>query len=119
MEILLVGIGGILGSLTRFSLGKFISKYSKSPFPIGTFIINITGAILLGIVSYIGINKNMYLLIGDGFLGAYTTFSTFMYEGFNLFEKNFKLNAITYILLSFILGIIGYIIGMKLGLLLH
>ncbi|NMM62808.1 fluoride efflux transporter CrcB [Clostridium sp. P21] len=119
MEILLVGIGGILGSITRFSLGKFISKYSKSPFPIGTFIINITGAILLGIISSIGVNKNLYLLIGDGFLGAYTTFSTFMYEGFNLFEKNFKLNAITYILTSFILGVVGYMLGTKLVLLMH
>ncbi len=117
MEILLVGIGGIFGSLSRFSLGKFISKYSKSSFPIGTFIINITGAILLGIVSSISVNKNLYLLIGDGFLGAYTTFSTFMYEGFNLFGENKKLNALVYILMSVVLGIAGYGLGTKLGML--
>lgn len=116
MEFLLVGIGGIFGSITRFSLGKFISKKLKSSFPFGTFIINITGAILLGIVTSIGSSKNLYITLGDGFLGAYTTFSTFMYEGFNLFQGKSKLNAFAYILCSVVLGIIGYAIGEKLGL---
>lgn len=115
MNFLLVGAGGIFGSLTRFSLGKFISNRFKSSFPMGTFIINITGAILLGILSSIGANKNLYLIFGDGFLGGYTTFSTFMYEGFNLFQDNAKLNAFIYILGSLMLGIIGYMIGVKIG----
>lgn len=115
MDFLLVGIGGIFGSLTRFSLGKFISNRCKSSFPLGTAFINITGAILLGIISSINANKNLYLLFGDGFLGAYTTFSTFMYEGFNLFHENNKLNGFVYILSSIILGIIGYSIGVKIG----
>jgi len=115
MEFLLVGIGGIFGSLTRFSLGKLISNRCKTYFPIGTAFINITGAILLGIISSIGASRNLYLLFGDGFLGAYTTFSTFMYEGFNLFQGKEKLNGFTYILMSIILGVIGYNIGTKIG----
>lgn len=115
MEVLLVGIGGIFGSLTRFSLGKLISERYKSSFPIGTAIINITGAILLGMLSSMGASRNLYLLFGDGFLGAYTTFSTFMYEGFNLFQDNSKLNAFVYILMSIILGIVGYNIGGRIG----
>ena len=115
MEILLVGIGGVFGSLARFSLGKFISKGYNSTFPIGTIIINITGAILLGILSSIEASRNLYLFFGDGFLGAYTTFSTFMYEGFNLFQENAKLNAFIYILMSVILGVLGYNIGTKIG----
>lgn len=115
MEFLLVGIGGVFGSITRFSLGKFISSHFKSSFPLGTFLINITGAILLGILSSIGTSSNLYFIFGDGFLGAYTTFSTFMYEGFNLFQDNTKLNAFIYILGSLVLGIIGYIIGTKIG----
>lgn len=115
MDFLLVGIGGVFGSLTRFSLGKFISDHCKTSFPLGTAFINISGAILLGIVSSIGASRNLYLLFGDGFLGAYTTFSTFMYEGFNLFQGRQKLNAFAYILLSVILGILGYNIGIKIG----
>lgn len=56
--------------------------------------------------------KSIFIGIG-GFLGAYTTFSTFMYEGFNLFKDNEKLNAYIYILSSVIIGIIGFSIGIK------
>jgi len=115
MTYVLVAIGGAAGSLVRFSLGKFISKKSSTFFPIGTFTINITGAILLGVVSTAGLSSNLVLLLGDGFLGAYTTFSTFMYEGFNLFQEKKKLNAFIYILCSLILGLVGYYIGSKLG----
>lgn len=111
MEYILVGLGGILGSLSRFQLGKFVNKKSTIKFPLGTFLINITGAILLGILTAMNFNKNIYAFLGDGFLGAYTTFSTFMYEGFSLFYNNKKLNAIFYIAISLILGIIGYFIG--------
>jgi CrcB protein len=71
--------------------------------------------LLLGIISSAGTGGNLYLLLGDGFLGAYTTFSTFMYEGFNLFQENDKMNAFVYILGSLFLGILGYIIGFGLG----
>lgn len=115
MDLFFVGAGGLLGSLARYQLGKAVTEKSKTSFPIGTFIINITGAILLGLISNLDVSKNMYLLMGDGFLGAYTTFSTFMYEGFNLFQENEKLNAFTYILGSLFLGVIGYILGFELG----
>ncbi|MCB2307961.1 fluoride efflux transporter CrcB [Clostridium estertheticum] len=115
MTYVLVAVGGAAGSLVRYSLGKFISEKSKHSFPIGTFIINITGALLLGIVSTIGVSSNITLLLGDGFLGAYTTFSTFMYEGFNLFKEKEKLNAFIYILCTLILGVVGYVIGSKIG----
>jgi len=115
MTYVFIAIGGASGSLVRYSLGKFISEKSNTAFPIGTFIINITGAILLGILTSIGASHNARMLLGDGFLGAYTTFSTFMYEGFNLFEEKENLNAFIYILCSLILGAIGYYIGSKIG----
>jgi len=115
MEYILVAGGGALGSLARYLIGKRITEKAKTDFPKGTFFINITGAILLGIVSSIGLNENMYTLFGDGFLGAYTTFSTFMYEGFNLFQDDEKLNAFVYILGSLILGIIGFIVGVEIA----
>jgi CrcB protein len=115
MNLLFVGIGGIFGGISRYQLGKFISPKFKTTFPIGTFIINITGALLLGILTSLNAEKNIYLLFGDGFLGAYTTFSTFIYEGYHLFQEKEKLNAFLYILSSLILGMIGYVIGFAIG----
>lgn len=63
------------------------------------------------LIGYINIHQNLYLLLSEGYLGAYTTFSTFMYEGFNLFRNNEKINAIIYILGTLFLGLIGFIIG--------
>ena len=113
MGYLIVGVGGALGSVTRYALGKRFSETSSSWMPVGTFFVNISGAILLGIISSIGFNGNMYLLLGDGFLGAYTTFSTFMYAGFNLFKDDEKKNALIYISSTFIFGIIGFIMGIE------
>lgn len=115
MGYVLVGVGGIFGSIARFAIGKYISEHSKTVFPRGTFIINITGALLLGIVATFQNYNNVYLLLGDGFLGAFTTFSTFMYEGFNLFQEKEKLNAFKYVFGSLLLGIIGFVIGAKIG----
>lgn len=118
MVYLFVGIGGACGSIARYQLGKIISEKSKARFPWGTFIINITGALLLGIVSSVGTSAGLSHLLADGFLGAYTTFSTFMYEGFNLFQGREKLNAFIYILGSLIIGVIGYAFGVNITLLL-
>lgn len=98
MGYLIVGVGGIFGSITRYSLGKVIMQKANTTFPIGTFLINITGAILLGIVNGIGIAGNLYFLLADGFLGAYTTFSTFTVDSLNLIKSNQLLLAMVYIL---------------------
>ncbi|MDP4153425.1 MAG: fluoride efflux transporter CrcB [Bacillota bacterium] len=113
MHFILVGIGGAFGGVARYNLGKMLTK--KNSFPIATFFINITGAFLLGIVASLNAGNNIYLLLGDGFLGAYTTFSTFMFESFNLYKDNKRLNALFYILSSIFLGILGYFIGFILG----
>lgn len=111
MEYLLVGFGGIFGSITRYALGKVIAKNAKTRFPIRTFIINITGAFLLGFLTANNFGRYLYLVLGEGFLGSYTTFSTFMFEGFTLFSDNQKLNAISYIILSILIGVIGFVLG--------
>ncbi len=115
MEFMLVGIGGMFGSVARYRLGRIISERTRSGLPLGTFMINMSGAFLLGIVSSINPGKNLYLLLSDGFLGGYTTFSTFMYENFSLLQKNEKLNAFIYISGSILLGTAGYFTGFMLG----
>jgi len=115
LNLLLVGIGGTFGGLVRFQLGKVLSQKPATVFPVGTFVINITGALLLGVLTSMDAGNNLYLLLGDGFLGAYTTFSTFMYEGFHLFQGNEKMNAFVYIIGSLLLGIAGYVCGFAIG----
>jgi fluoride exporter len=111
MGYLLVCIGGTFGSITRYSVGRKIIKHTKTIFPLATFFINISGAFLLGVLSSFTIGGNLYMLLTDGFLGAFTTFSTFMYEGFNLWQQNERLNAVTYITISIFLGILGFALG--------
>jgi len=111
MEYIVVGAGGILGSISRYALGKWVSERFDSVIPFGTMLINVSGAVLLGIVSSLYIEGNLYLLLAEGYLGAYTTFSTFMYEGFRLFRDNEKQNAVIYILITLFLGIAGFAAG--------
>ena len=116
--IALVGIGGLFGAVTRYEIGKRLAHLKKAHFSVATFFVNITGALLLGVLSGLGAPKSAYLFLGDGFLGAYTTFSTFMFEGFALFDVGKKLNAFVYIAVSLIIGVAGYYAGLQLGMLL-
>lgn len=115
LNFLWVGVGGIFGGLCRFQLGKVVSQKANTTFPIGTFLINISGALLLGLLTGVEPENRVYLLLGDGFCGAYTTFSTFMYEGFHLVQESEQLNAILYVLATLFLGVIGYICGLVIG----
>jgi len=115
MDILLVGIGGAFGGVLRFFLGKLISERSKRTFPLATFLINISGAFLLGLLYSAHVDNRAYLLLGDGFLGAYTTFSTFMYEGFTIFRDNARADAIIYVLCTVLIGAGGFLAGYVFG----
>lgn len=106
--MVLVGIGGMFGALVRYRLGKYMARRSAHPFPVDTFLINVTGAFLLGLIVTVDTGGRSYLLLGDGFLGAYTTFSTFMYEGFRLFSDRKVMNAVTYLAGSILFGVLAY-----------
>lgn len=115
MDFLYVAIGGAFGSLARFSIGSLILKKSKRKvFPYATFLINISGAFALGVIIRFELHNNLQLLFMDGFLGAYTTFSTFMYEGNELILGNKRLYAFIYILLSLMVGLFGFFAGFSL-----
>lgn len=114
--IWLIGIGGSLGAAARYLLGNFINKKKKlNPFPLGTWIINITGSFLLGLLVNLHfkneISNGVWLFLGVGFCGAYTTFSTFGYETISLIESNKKVLAGVYVLTSVIISIMAAIIG--------
>jgi fluoride exporter len=117
--IWLIGIGGSFGAAARYLLGNIIfSKKKLSSFPLGTWLINITGSFLLGLLANLhlsnDISDGVWFFVGVGFCGAYTTFSTFGYETITLLQSNKKFLACIYVTTSVILSIttaaIGFII---------
>jgi fluoride exporter len=117
--IWLIGIGGSFGAAARYLLGQFMNKKKKlSPFPLGTWIINIMGSFLLGLLANLhlsnDISDGVWFFVGVGFCGAYTTFSTFGYETITLLQSNKKFLAGIYVITSVILSIttaaMGFII---------
>lgn len=109
--MILVGIGGFFGALTRF----FIGKYIVSAYPWATFLINCSGSFALGYLYGYQPSEWLWQLVGVGFLGAYTTFSTFGFEVLQLLEKQQKIQAVIYIVSSVIIGILGAALGLFLA----
>lgn len=115
IKILLVGCGGILGAVTRYAVNVYISNRIYSLFPWATFSINMVGSFLLGLFLIIFHEDNFILFIGTGFLGSFTTLSTFSYEGIQLLKKEKIKLFIAYVLGSFMMGIIFAYAGIITG----
>jgi CrcB protein len=116
IKILYVALGGASGAVARHLINISPLGSYLQPFPFHTFIINITGSFLIGfLTAKVEMNETMKLLILTGFLGAYTTFSTFELETFTLMRERNLLTAILYVGLSFAVGFIGVALGVILG----
>ena len=116
MYYVFVFIGGFLGAISRYFVGKIIQPLS-SGFPIQTFFINCLGSFFLG--AFLPFAKNRLkpeysLLIGTGFTGAFTTFSTFSLENVLLMNEKLFLVSFLYILFSMVVGIFLSFSGYKL-----
>lgn len=119
-NFLLISAGAILGANARYWLGTWVSEKWGSTFPIGTLIINLTGSFLLGLFMTLAterflIDPRWRFLVAVGFLGAYTTFSTFTYESFNLIFKGQWLPGLLNLLGSSLLGLLAVGLGVYLG----
>lgn len=117
MEFLLVGMGGFLGAVARFSMNILERKYIQQSFPLGTLGINITGCFIAGVVvskvESFQINRHGLLLLQVGFIGSFTTFSTLMVDSVQLLRSGHNTAAILNLLLSLTLGSSAVVIGMK------
>jgi CrcB protein len=118
--MLLLMLGGALGTSARYWLGKWIGEQSWAEgFPYGTFVINVTGSFILGIVGAVVIDRmpehqDWYLLLGTGFCGGYTTFSTFEWETYRLVRDGSWWLALGNVLGSVLVGFIGVVLGVAL-----
>lgn len=97
-------IGG-LGSVSRFMVDRAVARRAARSFPFGTLTVNITGAVLLGFITGLALPHHAALLAGTAFVGAYTTFSTWMFETQRLTEERQVWPAVANIVVSVVLGI--------------
>ena len=111
MNLVLLSLGGAFGAMARYKLGAIILSHKKHTFPLGTFLINISGALLLGILCGLNLSDNPYLLLGDGFCGAFTTFSTFAVESVRLIQGKAVKKSILFIMLSVSVGLVCFVAG--------
>jgi fluoride exporter len=116
---LFVGAAGSIGALARYLLGRFIAERVTSQFPLGTFVINITGAFVIGLLSALLAHKLIspivQLTLATGFLGGYTTFSTMSWEGMQLARSGSTRTSIIYLGGSLLCGLAAAALGLALG----
>lgn len=120
MKILYIGVGGFLGAISRYFTSKYVNAFFGDKLPLGTVFVNITGSFVLGFLYVLSIEKlsisdDMRLFIGVGFLGAYTTFSTFSVEFVNLLSDGSYFSAGLYWILNVIFSIVFAIVGIYLA----
>jgi CrcB protein len=119
-RIFAIAVGGALGAVARYSINASPLQNFLKPFPFPTFFINITGSFLIGFLLILfadkfQINENWRAGVIVGFLGAYTTFSTFELEIWGLIEDSQFLTAFLYLLLSVLVGFAGVVLGVSLA----
>lgn len=118
-NILLVGMGGGLGSIARFLCQKYMYEWYPHPFPFGTFLVNIAGCFLIGIFYGLAekgslLTPEWRLLLTTGFCGGFTTFSTFAWENITLLKSGDFAYLALYTAGSIVLGFIATWLGIVL-----
>lgn len=118
--VLWVGLGGFLGANARYLLGGWVASRFGAAFPYGTYVINVTGSFILGFFLAFAQDRTWVapgarLLFAVGFVGAYTTFSTFEYESMRLLQGGEMLLGATYLIGSVVTGGVAAIAGIALG----
>ena len=120
MKLLLVALGGALGAVARYGVASYFKRFGTG-FPLGTLVINITGCAIIGFViaalngRWSGVHEGWEYLVPIGFVGAYTTFSTYEYELARLMEVGAFTRMAAYFVLSNAVGFAAVIGGIWLG----
>ena len=120
MKYLWVGLGGALGSIARYVVGLVVYEWMGTRFPYGTFVINVSGCFIIGLVltmldERLGLSPAWREAIPIGFVGAFTTFSTFEYETLRAVQHGQGATALTYVAGSVVLGFAAVWAGAMVG----
>ena len=115
-KYLAVAAGGALGAVLRYYLGGTLLARAAAPFPTATFVINVTGSFVIGLfltlaTERVHVSPHLRLAVAVGFVGAYTTFSTFEYETAKLIEDGDVTRALLNVVLSFVVGLLAVWLG--------
>jgi CrcB protein len=120
MSLLLIGLGGFAGAISRYVVDGFVSERSGGAFPWGTLVVNASGSFLLGLLFAMTTERAVLpaeirgpLMIG--FIGAYTTFSTYMLESWGLIESGSWGPAIANLGGSVLIGLMAVVAGLVVG----
>jgi CrcB protein len=115
----LIGLAGFIGSICRFLVSEIVGAVAPRGFPVGTLVVNMTGCLLLAffltMIRDRAASDYLRLAIAVGFVGAYTTFSTFAYETYELARTGYAARALSYLVLSLVLGMLGIFLGVILA----
>jgi fluoride exporter len=109
-----IPIGGA-GAVLRFLIDGAVSRRAAGAFPLGTFAVNVSGAVLLGVVTGLTLNSHQTLLAGTAAIGSYTTFSTWMLETHRLGEERQGRTAVANVVLSIGFGLAAAAVGRLIG----
>ncbi|MDR0200412.1 MAG: fluoride efflux transporter CrcB [Streptococcaceae bacterium] len=116
LEIALIGGAAGLGAVTRYLFSTLNNKRHQIGFPVGTYLVNIVGTVLIGyLMGRFGNHAESYKIFATGFCGGLTTFSTFNFELFQLLEDHDYKHFSLYFLFSYGLGFVGVILGLVLA----
>jgi CrcB protein len=118
--LLIIGLGGGIGSIFRYLVQTYIARTITQNFPLGTLLVNISGCLLIGLLSglaakHAALTMEWRLFLITGICGGYTTFSTFSYESVSLFKEGNYPYFILYTSLSFVSGLLATIGGITLA----
>jgi CrcB protein len=117
---LVVAAGGFVGAPSRYLLDRTVTRRINSDLPWGTFAINVSGSFLLGFLTGLSLSHHLSdlgkALVGTGFCGAYTTFSTFTFETIRLVQDGRFLEAVGNVTISVVVGLAAATAGLALGL---
>ena len=120
MKVAVVAIGGALGAVARYAVAVLVARFWTSSFPLATLLINVSGSFILGFFATFAAEKSALdplwrLLVATGFVGAYTTFSTFEYETQTLAESGAMMFAVANVVGSVVAGFAAVQLGVTLA----
>ncbi len=119
-KLLFIGLAGAAGALARYALAGFVQRFGNGSFPFGTVVVNLLGCFLFGLVWALAedrliISSQMRIILLVGFMGAFTTFSTFAFETTQMLRDAQWFSAVVNLTVQNVIGILALIVGLRIG----